>query len=516
MVLGEVHRADSGKSESTPDSLKEALLRLIPWAEFLAAVAFLLRPILITNIAADDLLNPFSQIYHAGTALDPILRHTVHDVGATGHFNYIGQAVGNIVVLIYTYLIGNFSLRYSMVYGFSRYLSFVITFLVAARAIRDIGALIGLEFAVWRTRFLVLLLFAATLQIHVPWSNDPVASYPLAGYVTAAIGIAFISLYVRVFHTHRVTDAAWAGLVGVLAVQYYEFNTFAVLAVAPLIAVSLWQVRNSRADFTRRLLTAAICVVPAAITTLYFYFRNKAASADYTGTAMSLSGPFFRTFGNGMVGALPASSWRIANDWLPNPIRPTTQSMSSVLCGLAILLIAMKFSRRNPTRDGQTPAGGLLLVVSPFIIYWLGATFTQAATLKVQQEAVRLGQVYNYYAVGSTCFVVVSIIAVTWLRPHFTRARLQAHASKALIVTVSLLAVAQFVVNWNVMIQFNGATSGSSRLMIAFAEAPPMEKRCAALDTWKTMGWPEYYWLDMELGLNAAYRIYRNEEFCKR
>lgn len=508
--------ADAGRTRAHPESLKDAVARLAPWAVFLTATALLLRPILITSIAADDLLNPFSQIYHAGTGIDPILRHTIHDVSATGHFNYIGQAIGNLVVLVYTYLIGNFSIRYSLVYGLSRYLSYVITFLVAARALRDLGGLIGLRIGVWRSRFVVLLLFAAILQIHVPWSNDPVASYPLAGYVTAAIGIGFISLYMRVHETQKIAHAVWAGAVGVVAVLYYEFNTFAVLAVAPLIAVSLWQARSSRPLLVRRLAVSAICVVPAAITTLYFYFRNKAASADYTGTAMSLADPFFRTFRNGIFGAFPAASWGVANDWLPNPIRPTTQSVMVPLVGIAIILVAINRSERSSGEPARVPAGKLLLASSPFLVYWAGATFTQAATLKVQQEAVRLGQVYNYYAVGSTCFVVVSLLVFLWFRPRLSGWRFRAVGSRLLVAVVALLTVAQFVVNWNVMVQFNGATSGSSRLMIAFADAPPMDQRCAALDTWKTMGWPEYYWLDMELGLNAAYRIYKNEEFCKR
>lgn len=511
-----LQHANSRNSESPPTSLKEAFLELIPWVGFLASLALLLRPVLITNVAADDLLNPFSQIYHAGTGIDPILRHTIHDVGATGHFNYIGQAVGNLAVLIHTYLIGNFSFRYSTVYGFSRYLSFLVTFIIVARAIRDVSAPMGLGLSVWRARFLVLLVFAATLQIHVPWSNDPVASYLFAGYLTVALGIGFIILYLRAFHSNRIVDAIWVGVVGVVAVQYYEFNTFAVLSVSPLMAMSLWQARAARHGLLRRILISAICVVPAAVITLYFYFQNKAASADYSGTAMSFSGPFLRTFRNGMVGALPAASLKIASDWLQDSIHPTTQAVSSVVSGIALLLVMMRFWRKSPTTSTSLSFRKLLLFISPFLIYWLGATFTQTATLKVQQEAVRLGQVYNYYAVGSTCLVIIGILFVMWLEPRIARANIRNISAKILLLAVSLLCVVQFVVNWNVMVQFNGATSGSSRLMIAFAEAPPMDQRCAALDLWKTMGWPEYYWLDMELGLNSAYRIYRNEEFCAR
>jgi hypothetical protein len=154
----------------------------------------------------------------------------------------------------------------------------------------------------------------------------------------------------------------------------------------------------------------------------------------------------------------------------------------------------------------------VLVVCSPFVLYWAGATFTQASTLKVQMEAVRLGQVYNYYAVGATCFallLVIGLFLINWSRVH-------AVLQLGLFAFALLFGAYQYIVNWNVMVQFNGATSGGSQLLVAFAERPPMPERCNALNVWKSVGWPEYYWLDMELGLNQSYKIYHGEPFCEQ
>jgi uncharacterized membrane protein YvlD (DUF360 family) len=168
-----------------------------------------------------------------------------------------------------------------------------------------------------------------------------------------------------------------------------------------------------------------------------------------------------------------------------------------------------RWGSRQLTREVKWQ--GVFIGCSPFVIYWLGATFTQTSTEKVQLEAVRIGQVYNFYAVGVVCLAIVSIILLSLVNwrgvPVLVRT--------GLFTVVLLFGAYQYVVNWNVMIQFNGVTSGSQNLLVAYAEMPPMEERCAALNSWKTMGWPEYYWLDMELGLNESYKIFHGEAFCE-
>ena len=319
MADAEVVTTKSQASISAVFSFRAQLREAAVWVLFLALLALLLRPILLTTVAADDLINPFSQIFHAGTGIDPILRRTWHYVSITGHFNYIGQSIGSFVLLIWAYLIGNFNVRYSTIYSVTRFIVYTLTILVSAQLLRMLLKTAEINVSKWLTRFLILLGLGLTLQIHVPWSNDPVASYPLSGYLTASVGLTFIVMFLRVVERPTTTTTLLASLTGVFGVLYYEYNLFAVLAVGPLIVVHLWRIRQDVAVLRHWLVRYSLVVGPAMLTTVYFYLRNRAASAAYTGTAISYAGDFVPTFARGLVSALPFSSWSIATDWLDGP-----------------------------------------------------------------------------------------------------------------------------------------------------------------------------------------------------
>ncbi len=495
-------------------SAKEGSLRFATWAVFLSAAAFLLRPVLLTAIAADDLINPFAQIYHAGTGMSPILRRTWDSVSATGHFNYVGQTFGSFVVAIWNYLIGNFGIRYSFVYASTKYLVYILCIEISARTLRQTLNFVGTVTDIWPMRISILLAIALPIQIHIPWSNDPVASYPLSGYLTATVGIAFVLLIFKLIKDGGLWFSTMTGIYGACAVLYYEFNSFAVLSVAPILGYFIWRSKDEKKALRSSVAKSFIAILPAATTTIFFYFKNRAASADYSGTAISLADPFVKTFTQGFVSVFPGSSWKLAFDWLPNSlVYPTTYWKQLFIGFLSVALILLFRRRWTPVvKNRERSLFQLLIATSPFFIYWIGATFTQTSTVKVQQEAVRIGQVYNYYAVGAVCLAIVLVFVLTLV--NWSRVL---PAIKILLLTGFLsLGAFQYFINWNVTTQFNGALSGNRNLLVAFAERPPMPERCAALDAWKSMGWPEYYWLDMELGMNASYEIYHGEQFCKR
>ncbi len=506
---GSDHNASNSHNQAA-----QSFARLWPWICYVLATALLLRPILITTVAADDLINPFSQIYHAGTSIDAVMRRTWSSTSVTGHFNYVGQSIGSVVVMIWTYLIGNFGIRFSTVYAATKFLVYLSCLVVSAAAIRSALSFIGINMSAWPARIWILIVTATFLQIHVPWSNDPVASYPLAGFLTTAIGVTYIVFVIALSNSNSLVRAFVVGIFGVFAVLYYEYNSFAILSVAPILLYGFWQDRNSKTVLIERMKKSLLFVGPAAVTTVYFYISHKAASANYSGTALSFKAPFAKTFVNGVASTFPASSWKIAHEWLTGPLSRPTQSWLPYFFGLVVLgsmcPLRSRWGSRQFTREVKWQ--GVFIGCSPFVIYWLGATFTQTSTEKVQLEAVRIGQVYNFYSVGVVCLAIVSIILLSLIEWR----KVPVLFRSGLFTMVLLFGAYQYIINWNVMIQFNGVTSGSRNLLVAYAEKPPIDQRCTALNSWKTMGWPEYYWLDMELGLNKSYEIFHGELFCKQ
>ena len=490
------------------------IYKLLQWCLFLAGAALFLRPILLTNISADDLINPFSQIYHAGTSIDSVLQRTWDVVPRTGHFNYIGQTIGSIVVMVWTYLIGNFGIRYSFVYAATKFIVYLICLFAGASVVQHLLELFSKSIGIWKIRVVLLLVLGTTIQIHVPWSNDPVASYPLSGFLTAAIGVSFILFVMKALNKNSLLLAIAVGLYGAGTVLYYEYNAFAVFAVAPLLFASLISVIRTGTQIMRHMVFLSFFVLPAAVVTVYFYLISNSSSVNYSGTSLSLSDPFLKTFIYGLASALPGTSWNIANDWLTEFSFGGVQTFFPYLISLVFAGVLLILSK-NGTSEAKISDKILLtpaLSLTPFVIYWVGATFTQTATVKVQVESMRLGQVYNYYAVGLLCLVI--IITTVLFLINWARIGMMMRLS---ILTIALgLGGYQYLLNWNVMNQFNGVTSGSSQLLAVYADKPSMDVRCNALVVWKSMGWPEYYWLDMELGLNESYKIFHGEAFCEQ
>ena len=477
------------------------------------ATFLLLRPVLLTNVGADDLLNPFSQLFHVGTNPATVLRSSSRLVSVTGHFNYLGQAIGSLAVLAWIVLIGQFGLHFNVIYGATKFLTYAVAIASSVWVVRMSYRSSGHRLSWTQGWVVVLLVLVLPLQIHIPWSNDPVASYPLSGFLTASLGIIFIGLA----HS-RLGSAGWfhltlVGLYGAGVVLYYEFNSFAVMSVLPLILHQLWTSRSTLRTLAVSLARAGLLVGPAAATTIYFFLRNRAGSAAYSGTEISLGSPFPTTFRNALLSSLPRSSWGIGSDWLGATPELVGRHLLPFIAGLLLLAIAWGV---QPVSNDHHPQVARLsrqvnpsLVIGSLLIYWLGATFTQAATVKVQQEAVRIGQVYNFYAVGAMCFSLMVLIVLVNVRPRRI-------LTAALLISACALGLGQYSFNSAVTEKYNAATVFTGSLLNSIDPGQTNNARCAALDFWKSAGWPEYYWLDMELGLQRLGEVYWQQPFCTR
>jgi hypothetical protein len=495
-------------------SVRLTILSLVSWTTYLSSAALLLRPVLLTAIAADDLINPFSQIYHAGTGFNEIFTRSWNSVSSTGHFNYVGQLFGSYIVALWNYLIGSFGVRYSSVYAATKFIVYILTIEVSARLLRELIKTFKVVSQTWNLRIGLLLLLALPIQIHIPWSNDPVASYPLSGFLAVAIGVLYIYLVFRILNKSNYLRASLTGIFGALAVLYYEFNLFAVLSVTVLLAHWLWSQRGDKSALIRVTILSALVILPGLVTTVFFYLKNKSASANYTGTSVSFDTPFPKTFLQGIIGALPAGGWNMSFSWLPNSLSLNSSYIIQFVIGIG--LVSLTYFAR-PIRQAihhkkNVTIFRVFVYISPLLIYWAGATMVQASTIKVQQEAIRIGQVYNYYAVGVVCLAII----VAYLFSLINWQKIRPSLKVLLVAVVLSFGAFQYVINWNVTSQFNMALSGNRNLLVAFADKPPMAQRCAAFETWKAMGWPEYYWLDMELGMNATYLKYHGFEFCSK
>jgi len=461
------------------------------------------------------LVNPFGQLSRFGASLPTVVRSSVGVVTSTGHFNYLGQAIGAVAMFVWLYLIGKIGIHYGTVYALTKFCVYLLLLIAAGGVLQYLVRLKGREISRWRARILVLISIVGLIQIHIPWSNDPVASYPLSGFLTAFVGLVFLLAAFHATSSWKWSSSVLVGGLGVCAVLYYEFNLFAVLAVGPLVLNELWVSRHKLQQLRSRAVKTLAMVAPAAIVVVGLYLRNKRYSTNYEGTAITVDPSFLRVTRNGLISSLPGSSWHRANDWLTGSTG--IRSSSLLLIVLASFLIGLLWMLDNraarPSLAAITPEGHRFWLASlALVIYWVGATLTQTSTAKIQREASGIGQVYNYYAVGATVVGIIGAALFVSLDSSTVRRKV---LRRVVVVIVVLGGIYQHQLNSQVTNQFNRILVPNANLLNVFHQGLDNMQRCQALEWWKSLGWPEYYATDMENGLDLSYQMYRGYEFCK-
>jgi len=480
------------------------------WALFLAAAWLVLWPALTITISGDDLLNPFYVFADYGPSPLGMWRSVSRDLTRQGHFNHLGQNLGAIVFVGWAYLIG-WGVRFSLLYAVTKFVVIVLAALAGARLLRTLAATAGRDVPVWRSRVVVALALLTTLQIHVAWSADPVASFPLSGYLAAAVGLWALDLGARALADRadgRSAVVAAAALC--VAILYYEINVAVAVALAPIVVLRL---RSARAAGGLRaaLRRAAIVLGPPALLTVVLQGLAARASSGYTGTEVVVGGDGTPTvLARTVAGSLPASAWPVARDWLGEPVDVSPRAVA-VAAVAAVVLVALLVLAPAATPSPAPDRTRTLVAASVPLLVWLVATGIQAATAKVRTETVRVGYVYNYYAYGSIGVVLVALLLAPLL-PAVLRAR---GVRVALVAPAVAVVLAQAAVNGSVQRAFDDRLRASDAVVVAFSERAPEPERCAALEEWAALPfWQPYYRTDFVEDVNRTYRHFHGEAFC--
>ena len=484
--------------------------RLLGWSLFVGLSALFLRPILIAPIIGDDFLNPWFQFPTAGMTPTGILRYTINGTTQAGHFNYLGQFFGGVVFAFWTWLMADLGIRYSTIYAVTKLLVYLATVVSLASFIRSAADIVGRPLSLWRSRVYVAIPLYGVLQIHLPWSHDPVANYPLSGFAAAALGFMVLKYGVDACRTPSLKACAIAGALGTASILYYEINVACVVALVPIVAWG-WHHHGGgrRAASTMVAPVAWMLVMPAAIT-VFLQLRAQELSKNYTGTEVAIGSGLARTFRVAFLGTLPGAGWPLSREFLNGPIAVRgVATVVLVVVATVVFCLATRFGRVEvpPNAISRT---ALVAVVAAPVIYWLGAILIQATTAKVQIEISRIGAVYNYYAMATAALAVLIVFCV-----QFHPRRLAIDFVRIAVVSgvIGFIAV-QYMVNWNISDRFQDYTIPNRNLHLAFSEQPPMAKRCEVLRTWEEIVWPEYVEVTMIDGLQASYQYFHGEAFC--
>ena len=430
-----------------------------------------------------------------------------------GHFNPVGQLLG----AVYHFAAYEFSVFFQITPQFFHVASSFgliwLTALAASYAVVCAGKFVrnSGQLPLGRVFALIATITGLTLQLH-PWSNDPVTTYTMAGFGSAAVAFLLLALSLRVLSPGT---SSWGGAlsvaaVGVFAVLYYEMLVAAVAATAVVYLGAILP----RADRTRSLVTKSLLLLtvgvalPAVVFVGGRLLAAPAVSSGYTGTSVALGPDALRTWVYSMISTLPGGAWpysmyRIDPLALSRPAVVVAGLLCLGIIGLAICWWKSTPVRLDPTRRLWVPAGALFTL-------WALSVAAHAVTPKYISEITSPGLVYLFYAVGVVCAAVLLAAVVLIL----SRTALSRTSMIALPLLCAFVVVQQ-AVNWTLGDLMRSAYSSNAQLAALSTNATASEEeRCAALTLWLEKPWPDYYEESVATNVEHNYEANFDEAFC--
>lgn len=430
-----------------------------------------------------------------------------------GHFNPVGQLLGGLYHFATYGISASLRIDPHLVHTIGSFAVIWLTVLAAAFAVVR-----GIRFAdpqsvlpFWRIFALIGAVAGITLQLH-PWSNDPVTTYTMAGFASAALGFLLLGF---AFSAVSSTTPAWRGYLALavtssFAVVFYEMLVAAVAAIAVVFAFVLIRRRErERLGLSRILLNIGLGVVLPAI--IFIGGRMLSASPEssgYTGTSFSLGLDGMRTWVYGMASSIPAGAWPITLYRIDPITMPRPAFVIAALLVIAIVVFAVAWGRGSETRVARTRR--LWVPAAAIVTFWALSTAAHTFTPKYISEITAPGLVYLFYAVGVVA-VAALIAGIVLLVPAN---RLLAVGLVA-VPLVTAFAVAQVNINWTVGNVMRAAYSANSALAEASTTTDESAtERCAILENWLEQPWPEYYRIAVTENLAENYERVFGMEFC--
>ena len=482
---------------------------------YIAYSTVLLFPVLSSPLVADDFAAPFYQFQYVGFGASSAVRYGWENAYGGVNFRILGMPFGSLMHFLYVDLAGRFGIRISTSYFITKLVIYLGIGIVTAWVCNELLRLAGKRLSQWTVLFVSSTVVFVSLQNHAMWSNDPVSSYPLAGFGSVILGLAVLGYSLRTARLGiAITRIAFLTILTTASVLYYELNVGMIMGIAPLLAISaLRRTPSKQSSFfskSKNLVFVSIpCVVPA-LALLWGRILSGSSSQSYGGTTIRLGSQALHTFLGGMVSTLPGSAWTLSKETLGGSIQLFVGVLPIVV--LLVLVVTMfLYSEAQQKKENQNFDIWLVAAgMGSLLLFWFVGVGVQSVTSKVQDESPRIGYVYTYYAIGATVVALLVSMAILYFGSS-----LRMKPSIAIVTLVlTVVATCQLTINWRLMDKMYASLEPNRALLVAFSSQATVPYRCRALLDWSNGGWPDYYEEGMIEGLQAAYRHYHREEFC--
>lgn len=433
-----------------------------------------------------------------------------------GHFNPVGQVIGGMYHFFSLPISAAFNISPSYYYQIGSFAVLLLAVIAATYFFtQTLQTILKISIDGWGAKYFALIaaITGITIQVH-PWSNDPVTTYSMAGFGSAAVGFWLLGLTMRAIRpgTRPVWTTALLASVAVFSVVYYELLVAAVAASALILTAGLFK-KTALTDAPRTRIWYLIgfgVVLPAVVfISGRLYVSLVSGTGGYTGTV--IGGPLdgVKTFIYSLISSIPGGAW-LYSFYRVNPMilsRPAF--IAAAVLSVLIIVFAIGWFKSSPQRFTRYPHK-IWIPLLALLIFWGLSTAAQAFTAKYIVEITAPGLVYLFYSIGLLTLSVI-LAALVLLIPAN---RLMAMGSIILAGTI-WFGINQETINWTLSTQMESAYRVNSELAAAITNSNiTEEQRCQRLARWAERPWPEYYRSGVLENLTPTYQRLKGQDFC--
>lgn len=463
-----------------------------------------------TPLLADDLQVAFS----SGKTLDQSwfqqVQNGLSTYGSGGHFNIVGQIFSFLSMKMWAEV--SVAAGLDLLWGFwaQKFLVYVLVLLSMAWFVVRINPRVT-----FLTAFVITsVLFGGLIQIHTPWSNDPVTNFVI-GFACVPFALFAIFRSLEAISKSTLKNYTLAAGAILLSVLVYEINAAVIPAVGIAIlfdfARKIFQGGERKSTLALGLKNSMWLVFVPAFSVLVFRSLAPARVQVYEGTAVS--GDIFsfaETLRTGVTSVVPTIAWAdsvyVVGGLFVNQSANYLSLLAVFLIGMIVICLRGRKDFQNELSRQFDSSKILSLVIVSISTYGLAVVAIQASTVKIQLEVSQPGSVYTFYAPAFVSFVLVTA---------FVLLRSRTIAVFILIWVAAILPI-QVNANWMLNNWLNANFTLNSRITYLATNLGSDDKNCNALENWLEIPFPEYYKKSIYEDINTFSMTINGSRFCSR
>lgn len=354
-----------------------------------------------------------------------------------------------------------------------------------------------------QTRLLALFsiqagIAVATLQVHAPWSNDPVVSYPVAGWASTALGFCYLGSLGKALLAVR-RQRLWIMVTGVLGMALALSYTMMVSAIiAGLVLATLCTAKTSPMSRHKTAIFTATSLPLLAYAIIQLV--RLLGPMTYDGTEPGSIGLALQSLPPFIGGSIPLTSLSLASQH-QDAVAPVSWIAAPVISSLVLICFGMILVRRSPqsslstTRSpGQLP---LWIFVAGLSTFWFSSSALTALSSRYQVELnAEIGRVHMFYAAGALCVTaILAILILAIPRGDFKM------TLGILLVLITASSVIQGAANAHVISALKASFTVNNTVLDTLDSTDVLMKdRCHVLWRFANSGLPDYYWQQVLTG----------------